>query len=136
MSAAEPLLGAQAEVMGKWGERVESMTKLSKFDLPKDNDEDEWGSKEDYVISGNDNGSVGEKAKVVDDGDDDDDDNDKLMELKRCLVNRVYGTNLGFRASMEVRAEVLELINQLEAANLTPVPTKATNVLDENWVLV
>ncbi|GMP90285.1 hypothetical protein CsSME_00041487 [Camellia sinensis var. sinensis] len=83
-------------------------------------------------ISSNDNGSVGEEAKVIDD----DDDDDKLMELKRCLVDSVYGTNLGFRASVEVRVEVLKLINQLEATNPTSVPTEATDVPDENWVLV
>ncbi|CAL5432260.1 unnamed protein product [Camellia sinensis] len=105
------------------------MTKLSESDPPKD--EDEWGSEEDYVNSGtNDNGSVGEEARVVDD------DDDELMELKRCLVDSVYGTDFGFRASAEVRAEVLELINQLEAANPTPVPTAAIDVLDGNWVLV
>ncbi|GMP95427.1 hypothetical protein CsSME_00044482 [Camellia sinensis var. sinensis] len=126
-------VGAQAGVVDEWGERAEPdaepLTKLSESDPPKD--EDEWGSEEDYVNSGtNDNGSVGEEARVVDD------DDDELMELKRCLVDSVYGTDFGFRASAEVRAEVLELINQLEAANPTPVPTAAIDVLDGNWVLV
>ncbi|KAL7195866.1 hypothetical protein ACSBR1_035990 [Camellia fascicularis] len=97
---------------------------MSESDLPKD--EDEWGSEKDYVISGNDNGSVREEARVVDD------DDDKLMELKRCLLDSVYGTDLGFWASTEVRVEVLKLVNQLEATNTTLVPTEATNVLDEN----
>ncbi|KAI7983783.1 hypothetical protein LOK49_LG15G00894 [Camellia lanceoleosa] len=83
-------------------------------------------------ISGNDNGSVREEARVIDD----DDDDDKLMELKRCLVDNVYGIDLGFRALAEARVEVLKLINQLEATNPTSVPTEATDVLDENWVLV
>ncbi|KAF5930652.1 hypothetical protein HYC85_031525 [Camellia sinensis] len=82
-------------------------------------------------ISGNDNGSVGGEARVIDD-----DDDDKLMELKSCLMDSVYGTDLGFQASAEVRVEVLKLINQLEATNPTSVPTEATDVLDENWILV
>ena len=50
------------------------------------------------------------------------DDNNKLADLKRCLVDTVYGTEFGFRAGAEVRAEVLELVNQLEALNPTPEP--------------
>lgn len=61
---------------------------------------------------------------------------DKVGELKRCLVDTVYGTNLGFDASAEVRGEVLELVNQLEAANPTSAPTEATGLLDGNWVLL
>ncbi|KAI8013957.1 hypothetical protein LOK49_LG05G01868 [Camellia lanceoleosa] len=92
---------------------------------------DEWGDTDPpQNEDDNDNGIVGEEARV------DDDNNDKLMELQRCLGDHVYGTDLGFQASTEVRAEVLELINQLKAANSTPVPIEATNVLDENWVLV
>ncbi|CAL5340238.1 unnamed protein product [Camellia sinensis] len=113
-SGTKPLLG------------LKPGSKLLESDPPKD--KDEWGSEEDYVISSNDNESIGEKARVVDD----DDDDDKLIKLKRCLVYSVYGIDLGFWAS----AKVLELINQLEAANPTSVPIKATDVLDENWVLV
>ncbi|CAL5398023.1 unnamed protein product [Camellia sinensis] len=113
-SGTKPLLG------------LKPGSKLLESDPPKD--KDEWGSEEDYVISSNDNESIGEKARVVDD----DDDDDKLIKLKGCLVHSVYGIDLGFWAS----AKVLELINQLEAANPTPVPIKATDVLDENWVLV
>lgn len=65
-----------------------------------------------------------------------DDDNNKLRDLKRSLVDTVYGTEFGFRAGAEVRAEVLELVNQLEALNPTPTPVEAGGVLDGNWVLV
>ncbi|XP_057477748.1 LOW QUALITY PROTEIN: plastoglobulin-1, chloroplastic-like [Actinidia eriantha] len=117
-----------AAVVDEWGERAEletdPPTRLS--DADPATDEDEWGTVR--VGFGNDygNGSAG-GAEVVD---------DKLMELKRCLVDTVYGSDLGFRASEEVRAEVLELVSQLEAANPTPAPTEATAVLDGNWVLV
>lgn len=57
-------------------------------------------------------------------------------DLKRCLVDTVYGTEFGYRASPEIRAEVLELVNQLEAVNPTPAPVDATSVLDGKWVLV
>ncbi|KAA8525846.1 hypothetical protein F0562_007701 [Nyssa sinensis] len=115
-------------VVDEWGEKTqpetEPLTKLSDADPPKD--EDEWGGvdvQEDFVLSGN-----GSAATTVVD--------DKLADLKRCLVDTVYGTDFGFRASVEVRAEALELVNQLEAANPTPAPTEATELLDGNWVLL
>ncbi|KAK3026684.1 hypothetical protein RJ639_041531 [Escallonia herrerae] len=117
----------------EWGEKAEPetepSTKLADSDPPKN--EDEWGPAaevDDYVTSGN--GSAGADADVAGGGD------DKVGELKRCLVDSVYGTELGFRASAEVRAEVLELVVQLEAANPTPAPTEAAELLDGNWVLV
>ncbi|PSR89256.1 Plastid-lipid-associated protein [Actinidia chinensis var. chinensis] len=122
-SVSQPAAGVD-----EWGERAEPETepptRLSYIDPATD--EDEWGNVR--VRFGDDygNGSAG-GAEVVD---------DKLTELKRCLVDTVYGSELGFRASAEVRAEVLELVSQLEAANPTPAPTKASAVLDGNWVLV
>lgn len=68
-----------------------------------------------------------ETRKVVD---------EKLSDLKRCMVDTVYGTEFGFRAGLEVRAEVLELVNQLEAANPTSAPTQTPELLDGNWVLL
>lgn len=60
----------------------------------------------------------------------------EVGDLKRCLVDTVYGTNFGFEATAEVRAEVVELVNQLEAVNPTPAPTEAVELLDGNWVLL
>lgn len=60
----------------------------------------------------------------------------RIEDLKRCLVDTVYGTEFGFRATPEIRAEVLELVNQLEAVNPTSAPVDATGVLDGKWVLV
>ncbi|KMT11361.1 hypothetical protein BVRB_5g106940 [Beta vulgaris subsp. vulgaris] len=61
---------------------------------------------------------------------------DKNWELKRCLLDSVYGSDLGFRASAEVRAEVSELVSQLEAVNPSPKPTEVSGLLDGNWILV
>lgn len=109
---------------------------MADSDPPKD--EDEWEEKEEEYDGGTDNGSaasaaavaVAPAAKEVEEYD------DKLGDLKRCLVDTVYGTELGFRAGSDVRAEVLELVNQLEALNPTPNPVNAAGVLDGNWVLV
>uniref|UniRef100_A0A0E0MB51 Plastid lipid-associated protein/fibrillin conserved domain-containing protein n=1 Tax=Oryza punctata TaxID=4537 RepID=A0A0E0MB51_ORYPU len=65
-----------------------------------------------------------------------DDEEERREELKRCLVDTVYGSDLGFRASSEVRGEVLELVTQLEATNPTPEPVQATHLLHGNWILI
>nr|ABR17395.1 unknown [Picea sitchensis] len=59
-----------------------------------------------------------------------------LSELKQCLVDCFYGTEYGLRASSQTRAEIGELISQLEAQNPTPVPTEAPSLLQGKWVLV
>ncbi|GJP47368.1 hypothetical protein CLOM_g6567 [Closterium sp. NIES-68] len=59
----------------------------------------------------------------------------QLRDLKLCLIDSLYGTERGFRASGETRAEVAELVAQLEAANPTEAPTESP-ALDGNWVLV
>lgn len=59
-----------------------------------------------------------------------------VEDIKKCLVDTVYGSELGFRASGEERAEVLELVAQLEGLNPTPAPIDAVEVLDGNWVLL
>ncbi|XP_059656856.1 plastoglobulin-1, chloroplastic [Cornus florida] len=116
----------------EWGDKAEPetepSTRMPDADPPKD--EDEWGGvgvRDDYDISGNGSAPAVTEPTVED---------DKLGDLKRCLADTVYGTDLGFRASGEVRAEVLELVTQLEAANPTPAPTEATELLDGNWVLL
>ncbi|KAL3330862.1 hypothetical protein AABB24_034606, partial [Solanum stoloniferum] len=103
----------------EWGEKSEPepgpVTKLADSDPPKY--EDEWG-----------NGSPGVDVSGGED--------EKLLELKRCLVDTVYGTDFGFRASSDIRAEALEFVSQLEAANPTPAPTESPELLDGNWLLV
>ncbi|XP_031096555.1 plastoglobulin-1, chloroplastic [Ipomoea triloba] len=107
----------------EWGEKSEPetqpATKFADSDPPKD--EDEWGGNE---FGGNGTPEMGS-------GED-----ERLQDLKRCLVDTVYGTDLGFRASTEIRAEALELVSQLEAANPTPAPTESPELLDGNWILL
>ncbi|OWM64165.1 hypothetical protein CDL15_Pgr018736 [Punica granatum] len=127
-------------VTDEWGEKTDpdgtyNYSKLSDSDPPKEEQDDEWGADvagdgtaDDYVSGGNGSAAAAAPAAAAVD--------DKVGDLKRCLVDTVYGSDLGFRASPEVRAEVLELVNQLEAANPTPAPIEASGLLDGNWVLV
>ncbi|KAL8249092.1 hypothetical protein R6Q59_005960 [Mikania micrantha] len=55
--------------------------------------------------------------------------------LKKQLVDSFYGTNRGLTATSETRAEVVELITQLEAKNPTPAPTEALSLLNGKWIL-
>ncbi|KAL0329036.1 UNVERIFIED_CONTAM: Plastoglobulin-1, chloroplastic [Sesamum radiatum] len=116
----------------EWGEKSEPepepTSKFSGSDPPKD--EDEWGGSEVELGNGSPVADVGVNVGVKEDGD------GKLWELKRALVDTVYGSDLGFRVSAEVRAEAFELVSQLEAANPTPAPTENPELLDGNWVLV
>lgn len=56
-------------------------------------------------------------------------------ELKKKLKCFLYGTERGLRASSETRAEIVELITQLEANNPTPAPTDALALLNGKWIL-
>lgn len=112
-------------ITDEWGEKsgpesVESGTRFAESDPPRK--EDEWG------------GEIGGKAEA--DAGNGSAMSDPTWELKRCLADSVYGTELGFRAGSEVRAEVLELVNQLEALNPTPAPVENPELLDGNWVLL
>lgn len=139
-SSDKPEDSPPSGIVDEWGEKAEpepetAYTKLADADPPKD--EDEWGKDEGVsdvkIESGNGSPSIASAAAAVATAST---EVDKVLELKRCLVDSVYGTNLGFDASSEVRAEVLELVNQLEAANPTPAPTEAPALLDGNWVLL
>lgn len=55
--------------------------------------------------------------------------------LKKQLVDSFYGTNRGLTATSETRAEVVELITQLESKNPTPAPTEALPLLNGKWIL-
>lgn len=58
-----------------------------------------------------------------------------VEDLKQQLIDTLYGTQRGLRASSDSRAEIVELITQLEAKNPTPAPTEALNLLDGKWIL-
>lgn len=59
----------------------------------------------------------------------------EIEVLKKKLVDSFYGTNRGLSATSETRAEIVELITQLEAKNPTPAPTEALSLLDGKWIL-
>lgn len=127
----EPDRTPTSNIPDEWGEKSdpdpEPATKLADSDPPKN--DDEWGAtiEKDFVVSGN--GNVGGDKS-------DESGSERLEELKRCLVDSVYGTDLGVKASSEVRGEVFELVSQLEALNPIAAPTDAVVELDGNWVLL
>ncbi|CAI0467700.1 unnamed protein product [Linum tenue] len=59
----------------------------------------------------------------------------EIDSLKNRLVDCFYGTDRGLRASSETKAEIVELITQLEAKNPTPAPTEALTLLQGKWIL-
>ncbi|XVF26114.1 hypothetical protein REPUB_Repub13aG0272000 [Reevesia pubescens] len=59
----------------------------------------------------------------------------EIESLKKALVDSFYGTDRGLKASSETRAEIVELITQLEAKNPTPAPTEALPLLNGKWIL-
>jgi hypothetical protein len=57
-------------------------------------------------------------------------------ELKAALLDSFYGTERGLSAGLESRAEIAELLAQLEAANPPPEdPAEALRLLDGEWRL-
>ncbi|KAL9230685.1 hypothetical protein vseg_006003 [Gypsophila vaccaria] len=150
--AARPGLGP-ASVTDEWGESSgpESVpvTRFPGPDPPARDDDDGWGTvgsgPGSDSGSGSDLGSglgsgvetgsglglgSGNGAEVGGGGE------GRNGEVKRCLVDTVYGSEFGFRASAEDRAEVAELVNQLEASNPVANPTEVPGLLGGNWVLV
>ncbi|CAM8893576.1 unnamed protein product [Rhodiola kirilowii] len=59
----------------------------------------------------------------------------EIADLKKALVDSFYGTDRGLKATSETRAEIVELITQLEALNPTPAPTEALPLLNGKWIL-
>ncbi|GAU25765.1 hypothetical protein TSUD_222220 [Trifolium subterraneum] len=56
-------------------------------------------------------------------------------KLKKALVGLFYGTDRGLKATSETRAEIVELITQIEAKNPTPASTDALTLLNGKWIL-
>lgn len=113
-------------ITDEWGEVADSEPEIPSVPDPPQN-EDEWGREPDLMKSDElRNGSPMAEAE----------EDDKLRDLKRCLVDTFYGTELGFRASSEVRAEIFELVTQLETLNPTPAPIEAAELLDGDWILL
>ncbi|KAI8471219.1 MAG: plastid lipid-associated protein/fibrillin conserved domain-containing protein [Monoraphidium minutum] len=57
-------------------------------------------------------------------------------DIKAALLDSLFGTERGLSARSEVRAEINELITQLEAKNPTPSPTEMMSALNGEWKLV
>mmetsp|Transcript_363 Transcript_363/g.974 ORF Transcript_363/g.974 Transcript_363/m.974 type:complete len:329 (-) Transcript_363:1236-2222(-) len=64
------------------------------------------------------------------------DDSMSLPDLKAALLDSLYGTERGLSARSEVRAEINELISQMESMSPVPNPTEALDKLSGNWKLV
>ncbi|KAK9151553.1 hypothetical protein Syun_009862 [Stephania yunnanensis] len=86
-------------------------------------DEDEWGADREGDSSGVATALIAEEEPSEADG------------LKRALVDSLYGTDRGLKASSDTRAEIIELITHLEALNPTPAPTDALTLLNGKWIL-
>ncbi|XP_075503025.1 light-induced protein, chloroplastic-like [Primulina tabacum] len=86
--------------------------------------DDEWGSEREPVAPGV---AVLKEASSKEPA--------EIEVLKKQLVDSFYGTNRGLSASSETRAEIVELITQLESKNPTPAPTEALNKLNGKWIL-
>ncbi|CAG9466306.1 unnamed protein product [Pedinophyceae sp. YPF-701] len=56
-------------------------------------------------------------------------------DIKAALLDSLFGTDRGLNAKSEVRAEISELISQLEGKNPTPSPTEELTKLDGTWRL-
>ncbi|KMZ56747.1 Plastid-lipid associated protein PAP / fibrillin family [Zostera marina] len=90
-------------------------------------DDDEWGPdpRESGTILRP--MAVEEKLRIGDEG--------KIVELKKLLKEKLYGTDRGLMASSETRAEIVEIITQLEGLNPTPAPTETLTLLNGKWIL-
>jgi hypothetical protein len=86
---------------------------------------------EEYVEALNDGTllDAGSEEQQYEDGDDD------LEDLKQQLIDSLYGKQRGLRSSSDTRAEIVELITQLETKNPTPAPTESLTLLDGKWIL-
>ncbi|RDX61168.1 Plastid-lipid-associated protein, chloroplastic [Mucuna pruriens] len=82
--------------------------------------DDEWGPEKEEPYGG---GVVVEEKPTENEN------------LKKALVDSFYGTDRGLKASSDTRAEIVELITQLEAKNPTPAPTDALTLLNGKWIL-
>ncbi|TYI81946.1 hypothetical protein E1A91_D05G188800v1 [Gossypium mustelinum] len=98
------------------------------FQVRASDADDEWGpDKEEPVVIESPGVAVAEEKKPDDAG--------EIESLKKALVDSFYGTDRGLKASSETRAEIVELITQLEAKNPTPAPTEALLLLNGKWIL-
>ncbi|KAJ8549782.1 hypothetical protein K7X08_033489 [Anisodus acutangulus] len=87
--------------------------------------EDEWGPEVEQIRASG--VAVAEKEPPKEPS--------EIELLKKQLTDSLYGTNRGLSACSETRAEIVELITQLESKNPTPAPTEALTLLNGKWIL-
>ncbi|KAG7552933.1 Plastid lipid-associated protein/fibrillin conserved domain [Arabidopsis thaliana x Arabidopsis arenosa] len=93
--------------------------------------DDEWGQEGvERVLSSSSPVSVAEKV-----ADEAIESVEETERLKRSLADSLYGTDRGLSASSDTRAEISELITQLESKNPTPAPNEALFLLNGKWIL-
>ncbi|XP_028794705.1 plastid-lipid-associated protein, chloroplastic-like [Neltuma alba] len=90
-------------------------------------DDDEWGPDKKKEEEGS--------AVAVAVADEKAAEESETDRLKKALVDSFYGTDRGLKATSETRAEIVELITQLEAKNPNPAPTEALALLNGKWIL-
>ncbi|KAJ6813402.1 putative plastid-lipid-associated protein 2, chloroplastic [Iris pallida] len=111
---------AAADDGEKWGKQARDELKAA----AAADDDEEWGKQaRDELRAAAEVVAVAEEAT-------------ETRALKEKMFEAFRGTDRGLRASGETRAEVDELIAQLEAKNPTPAPTEAVALLDGKWILV
>jgi hypothetical protein len=88
--------------------------------------DDEWGTEKDESSAGVAVAEAKLPEKLTD---------SETEKLKKALVGTFYGTDRGLKATSETRAEIVELITQLEAKNPTPASTDALTLLNGKWIL-
>ncbi|KAI4295967.1 hypothetical protein L6164_035960 [Bauhinia variegata] len=89
--------------------------------------DDEWGPEKEDPYAGSSAVAVAEEEKL--------EEPSEIDKLKKALVDSFYGTDRGLKATSETRAEIVELITQLEAKNPNPAPTEALTLLNGKWIL-
>lgn len=59
-----------------------------------------------------------------------------VQDMKAALLDSLFGLERGLKARGETKAELNELIGQLESSNPTPSPTEADEKLSGSWKLM
>ncbi|KAK2644617.1 hypothetical protein Ddye_019812 [Dipteronia dyeriana] len=115
-------------ITGKPYSSVHEFDRVRPAFVTRVSDDDEWGTeKKEEVEGGAVAVAVAEEVPPKEET--------EIDSLKKALVDSFYGTNRGLSATSETRAEIVELITQLEAKNPTPAPTEALTLLNGKWIL-
>ncbi|KAK4857780.1 hypothetical protein QYF36_006241 [Acer negundo] len=113
-------------ITGKPYNSVHEFNRVRPVFLTRVAEGDEWGTEKQEEVEGG-AVAVAEEEPPKEET--------EIDSLKKALVDSFYGTNRGLSATSETRAEIVELITQLEAKNPTPAPTEALTLLNGKWIL-